>query len=509
MSVQDPIVNRIRIIPRPDDFLDRNVGSSGELYYSKQSNTLRVYGGLKRGGYELVSEDNVRRNIARQEVAAIKYNVTIDAGNHEEGDHGNVYVLNGEYKPRIDFIAGFTYVFDQSDSTNAYYPNNEGGVFNIHPISFSTTDDGIHNAGSHYDGGVLYLLDNSEVSRERYIERFNTTSNRSVQITITTSTPETLYYFCTAHSGMGNEGAASLPGGNNAAITVSETTPEAPENGNLWFNTNNGVLYVYAADEDSEQWVQPSVPTNVDIQGGFNQVAVEGTNLVLYTGQVLNFEAGDNIVLTPEIATKTITIAADGLATVDYVDAQILENTGVDLTAFSVGTENLPSGNGSIEYDNTTGVFKYTPPDTSSFISLGGISVTTGTATGGGSLSYNNVNGVFTFRPANLAGLGGGSSFDQDLNTTDDATFNSVTSSTTITADEFVSAGTGAPTLDSASTLTLNSADGTRVTGGAFRVPTLTTTERDALTPGNGDLIYNTSDNKFQGYENGAWVNLI
>ena len=308
---------------------------------------------------------------------------------------------------------------------------------------------------------------------------------------------------------MGNEGAASLPGGNNAAITVSETTPEAPENGNLWFNTNNGVLYVYAADEDSEQWVQPSVPTNVDIQGGFNQVAVEGTNLVLYTGQVLNFEAGDNIVLTPEIATKTITIAADGLATVDYVDAQILENTGVDLTAFSVGTENLPSGNGSIEYDNTTSVFKYTPPDTSSFISLGGISVTTGTATGGGSLSYNNVNGVFTFRPANLAGLGGGSSFDQDLNTTDDATFNSVTSSTTITADEFVSAGTGAPTLDSASTLTLNSADGTRVTGGAFRVPTLTTTERDALTPGNGDLIYNTSDNKFQGYENGAWVNLI
>ena len=37
----------------------------------------------------------------------------------------------------------------------------------------------------------------------------------------------------------------------------------------------------------------------------------------------------------------------------------------------------------------------------------------------------------------------------------------------------------------------------------------LTTTERDALTAANGMVIYNTTDNKFQGYENGAWVNLI
>lgn len=36
-----------------------------------------------------------------------------------------------------------------------------------------------------------------------------------------------------------------------------------------------------------------------------------------------------------------------------------------------------------------------------------------------------------------------------------------------------------------------------------------TTTERDALTAANGMVIYNTTDNKFQGYENGAWANLI
>ena len=36
----------------------------------------------------------------------------------------------------------------------------------------------------------------------------------------------------------------------------------------------------------------------------------------------------------------------------------------------------------------------------------------------------------------------------------------------------------------------------------------MTTTERDGLTASNGMIVYNTSDNKFQGYANGAWVNL-
>jgi hypothetical protein len=34
----------------------------------------------------------------------------------------------------------------------------------------------------------------------------------------------------------------------------------------------------------------------------------------------------------------------------------------------------------------------------------------------------------------------------------------------------------------------------------------LTTTQRDALTPSDGDMIYNTTDTKVQMYENGAWT---
>ncbi len=41
-----------------------------------------------------------------------------------------------------------------------------------------------------------------------------------------------------------------------------------------------------------------------------------------------------------------------------------------------------------------------------------------------------------------------------------------------------------------------------------FKAPKLTTTERDTIDAVNGDFIYNTSNNRFEGYENGSWVDL-
>lgn len=84
------------------------------------------------------------------------------------------------------------------------------------------------------------------------------------------------------------------------------------------------------------------------------------------------------------------------------------------------------------------------------------------------------------------------------------------TFTSTVTATGFISSGTGTPSVSSATNLDLSAAAAVRVIGGGtFRLPQLTTIARDALTPANGDLIYNTTDNKIQGFENGAWVNLV
>lgn len=41
-----------------------------------------------------------------------------------------------------------------------------------------------------------------------------------------------------------------------------------------------------------------------------------------------------------------------------------------------------------------------------------------------------------------------------------------------------------------------------------IKVQAMTTAQRDALTPANGMLIYNTTDGEFQARKAGAWVNI-
>lgn len=44
---------------------------------------------------------------------------------------------------------------------------------------------------------------------------------------------------------------------------------------------------------------------------------------------------------------------------------------------------------------------------------------------------------------------------------------------------------------------------------GAFIPPRITSSQRDSIVPKNGMIIYNVSIDKFQGYENGAWIDFI
>jgi hypothetical protein len=79
----------------------------------------------------------------------------------------------------------------------------------------------------------------------------------------------------------------------------------------------------------------------------------------------------------------------------------------------------------------------------------------------------------------------------------------------TVTADKFISTGTETPEISASANLNLTAGNAVVVTSSPLRLASFTTTERNALAAQNGDIIYNTTDNKFQGYENGAWANLI
>jgi hypothetical protein len=419
-SNQAPIVDRIRIIPRPDDFLDRNVGNSGEVFFDKQSNTLRLYSGRVAGGFSVLTDNNISEHLTSSGVGVVEYAVTV--GVDPDGvEAGNKYFIDGVYKPELSLVTGFTYIFNQNNQTNEFYPNADGATANIHPISFSADDaNGELGAGTTYLTKVIYKLENDPVTKAQYIAGFAKSTQRSIQITITNTTPTTLYYFCTVHVGMGNTITSANPGAGTgsgaSSISVSDTAPENPQSGNIWYNSTNGKFFVYVADDDSNQWVQPSFPTPTAI-----------TDLGISDGTV-------GQVLT-----------TDGSGAFTFQNAAAGDSNG-----------NFTIGSSIIDTDDSSGI-TITPPVTTS----------------------------------------------SDLTVQNDLTVRN-----TAYANNFVSTSTGSPTIDSATTINLSSQDGTIVSGGPFRLPSYTNTQRDALSAVDGDMIYNTQDNKIQAYINGTWRRL-
>ena len=87
-------------------------------------------------------------------------------------DNGGVnkYFIDGVQQKSLVLKSGKTYTFT--------YPSG-------HPFRFSETNDGTHGSGVTFDTNV------------------DTSGSSTVTIEVSSSTPKTLYYFCTIHSGMG------------------------------------------------------------------------------------------------------------------------------------------------------------------------------------------------------------------------------------------------------------------------------------------------------------------
>ena len=102
---------------------------------------------------------------------------------------GNKYFLDGVQQPTISLAEGYTYKFDQSDSSN--------GTGGTHPLRFSTNDN--NSPSAPYTTGVTTSGTPGQ-------------AGAYVQIEVAVGAP-TLYYYCTNHSGMG--GQANTVDGNS------------------------------------------------------------------------------------------------------------------------------------------------------------------------------------------------------------------------------------------------------------------------------------------------------
>ena len=118
---------------------------------------------------------------------------------------GNKYAIDGSTQATLTLYKGHTYIFDQSDSSNSG-----------HPLRLSTTSNGTHGGGSEYTTGVT-------------TSGTPGSAGAFTKIAIATDAPDTLYYYCTNHSGMGGTAnlKTSLQGGasgSSSPITISSLT---------------------------------------------------------------------------------------------------------------------------------------------------------------------------------------------------------------------------------------------------------------------------------------------
>ena len=127
-------------------------------------------------------------------------NVAVTVGvDNVAGQATGVFYFGGVEKPALYPInRGVTFIFDQSDSTNATYNSQ------AHPLMFSTGSDGDHNSNGHYMTGVQYKLDGVNKTMAEYVSGFAAATTRTAEFTVASNAPDTLYYWCHSHTGQGN-----------------------------------------------------------------------------------------------------------------------------------------------------------------------------------------------------------------------------------------------------------------------------------------------------------------
>ena len=161
-------------------------------------------------------------------------------------DTGNKYFINGEYKPQLKLQYGYTYVFDQSDNTNVYWPNANGTTPNPHNLNFSSDNlNGEVGGGTAFLTNVVYKLNGVVVTRTVYNGAdFITATQRSVEITVANNFPTTLYYWCYNHLNMGSSISFVNPRLSSLAdvlISGAITGQVLKYNGTAWINDADSV----------------------------------------------------------------------------------------------------------------------------------------------------------------------------------------------------------------------------------------------------------------------------
>jgi hypothetical protein len=143
-----PILNAVRIIPRDEEFLNRKLGSRGEIFYDRDSNSLRLYDGQLAGGISLAKADltNIPNAIflAKATAAGVGSggnnsesgaSISVSATAPEDAESGNLW---------FNSVNGYLYVYiDDGSSEQWVQPGLP--IATLAPVAFTGDYDDLVN----------------------------------------------------------------------------------------------------------------------------------------------------------------------------------------------------------------------------------------------------------------------------------------------------------------------------------------------------------------------------
>ena len=225
--------------------------------------------------------------------------------------------------------------------------------------------------------------------------------------------PSVLKTFVYYNDGSANQWVQSNPtgsgggGGAGASVTASETAPSSPSPDDLWFDTSSGTLYFYYADGSSNQWVGVSGPAGADGAAGANATPTSYTNLA-------GFPSSGNTLGNFAVAQDT-----KALYMWDGTQWERVDNGDES----PVITTEPPTATQSLNSDGTTSTVTMVAQDPEGFDITYGIAYKTANNARPAQLSadttINQSTGVFTFTPSTTTSDAG--SFRARLSASDGA----------------------------------------------------------------------------------------
>ena len=289
------------------------------------------------------------------------------------------------------------------------------------------------------------------------------------------------------------QGFGAGGGGSIDTLADVDTSTSAPSTGQVlkW----NGSNWTPQTDSAGSSYNDASVDTHL------NQSNPTSGHVLSWNGSdyawVSNAgytDADVNTHLNQSSATSNQVLSWSGT---DY--AWVAQSGNADLNSLSAGTINTQNDSiAFIDADDSNNSKKETVVDFLTAIAGAGVSVSSGQLTAG---TANNPGGANTQVQFNDSSSFGGDS---------DFTYNKTTNTLTVvnlTATNITTTGAGSTTITAGANIELNATNRVLVTDTVFRLASMTTTQRNAVaSPVNGDMIYNSTTNQLESYENSAWV---